>query len=699
MPPRNQAHLLATLFSPEFLRIAPYVPLPRLHAFSHYRGRQHLDTCCTGGTDGEGIERPRTCLQYGELVQFDWDWGNFRVDLSTIVDDYDDDEMPGLMSQDESDCQKTGRVRGFKPRNLTYLAHGRPVRGAGTLCLRWRRMHPIIVAIAGKVGQEDAIRVGAFTEACSDPFGYGVRLFGAGAGGGKRTGAVVVDTSGLTSLTLCASAVEILPVRGRAQNFGLWGFVAQRGHSGGSYLCPMSSTQPAGKVPGSFFIAFAAVPQSASQPNPHAQAQARYRTRNKVVEQEKARARMSRLRGARRDDAAIELRRKKSSEKLRATPLFAIYRAHARHHLAPLLANSGDETPQPEVWAEVDRELGVDEVAACLGNFQLVFKITDARAVASFDKMLVSGADLDDDDIEFMLRHQFSCSNQTQFIGHLLVILPMNRQVLAVTLPTHAVPPVDPDHPDLPDLQRARARAIAGSSFVSPAYHKGKPRRSTEVRCKLALPLDWSWRRTEKFRHFGGLASVGRDGKKSESAGQNGVNQGIERKRKRSHFAPLLGGHRTGGWGGRHALVGLFGDVQSPRETLPIQPINVLEKLLPGTLGRGDNGVRLGISYYAHVQKMVTDNRSDSAELMACQTLLMNGEVEFEETGSASSHSASSRCDGTRAWEGPVESWRGEVEGEIEGDWIDGNLAKLSKDNLSQRDAAKYGCKEIAGWQ
>ncbi|KAJ7432990.1 hypothetical protein B0H11DRAFT_2259952 [Mycena galericulata] len=129
MPPRDQAQFLAALLSPEFLRIAPYVPLPRLNVYSHYHARQHVDACGTGVTDGEGVERPGVCLQHGEFTkQFDWaqltkpfDWGRIPFDTATIVNEDEDDEMPELESQDESDCRHTGRVRGFKPRNLCKL--------------------------------------------------------------------------------------------------------------------------------------------------------------------------------------------------------------------------------------------------------------------------------------------------------------------------------------------------------------------------------------------------------------------------------------------------------------------------------------------------------------------------------------------------------------------------------------------------
>ncbi|KAJ7502415.1 hypothetical protein B0H11DRAFT_2223332 [Mycena galericulata] len=117
---------LAMLLSPEFVRIAPYVALPRLHAYSHYTCQQHVGgSSGIFATDGEGVERPfPVCPQRGELVQYDklLFWGDVRTELSALTDDDNDDEMPGLMSQDESDCEKTGRVRGFKAPPIAGLA-------------------------------------------------------------------------------------------------------------------------------------------------------------------------------------------------------------------------------------------------------------------------------------------------------------------------------------------------------------------------------------------------------------------------------------------------------------------------------------------------------------------------------------------------------------------------------------------------
>ncbi|KAJ7431003.1 hypothetical protein B0H11DRAFT_2262569 [Mycena galericulata] len=106
------------LLAPDFHRIVPYC--------SGFNG--------TGITDGEGVERPRydACFQHGELApRFDWahqyplhileDGSLHILDDGSLHVDEDDDEMPELMSQDESDSFKTNRVRGFKPRNLSKL--------------------------------------------------------------------------------------------------------------------------------------------------------------------------------------------------------------------------------------------------------------------------------------------------------------------------------------------------------------------------------------------------------------------------------------------------------------------------------------------------------------------------------------------------------------------------------------------------
>ncbi|KAJ7431296.1 hypothetical protein B0H11DRAFT_1941926 [Mycena galericulata] len=122
----RDANLLALLLAPGFVRLAPYIAIPKLHAFSHYRACQCIGS---NNTDGEGVERPRydTCLEHGELApRFDWAFQyplHAFEDASLHIDedeDEDEDEMPGLMSQDESDSLKTNRVRGFKPRNLFF---------------------------------------------------------------------------------------------------------------------------------------------------------------------------------------------------------------------------------------------------------------------------------------------------------------------------------------------------------------------------------------------------------------------------------------------------------------------------------------------------------------------------------------------------------------------------------------------------
>ncbi|KAJ7429711.1 hypothetical protein B0H11DRAFT_2264995 [Mycena galericulata] len=151
---------------------------------------------------------------------------------------------------------------------------------------------------------------------------------------------------------------------------------------------------------------------SAEAPAPvksRADSQARYRARNNDTERTKARARMARLRSARREEGAMQeapqeaLRRKQSSDRLRATPLFAAFRTHAHTHLAPLLASPGAEFA--DVWDGTDCVIADDEVAACLGPLRLDFKITDVGAVACFDKLLASHGNFDEEDLEFMFRH------------------------------------------------------------------------------------------------------------------------------------------------------------------------------------------------------------------------------------------------------------------------------------------------------
>ncbi|KAJ7439437.1 hypothetical protein B0H11DRAFT_1934586 [Mycena galericulata] len=168
---------------------------------------------------------------------------------------------------------------------------------------------------------------------------------------------------------------------------------------------PVISNQPARVL----FTTFTAGGTPASQPNARAKAQARYRAKNRQREQNKSRERMSRLREARRGGGEEELQRKASSEKLRATQ-------HAQEHIVPFLIEQ-ERKGEPEGAGEphgaegpvveaIKRDLLPDEVVACRGNFRLVFSITNARTVASFDKMLAAGEDLDDDDLEFMIRHQ-----------------------------------------------------------------------------------------------------------------------------------------------------------------------------------------------------------------------------------------------------------------------------------------------------
>ncbi|KAJ7468407.1 hypothetical protein B0H11DRAFT_1920991 [Mycena galericulata] len=159
-------------------------------------------------------------------------------------------------------------------------------------------------------------------------------------------------------------------------------------------------TEPTPMQPTSLCTAFSSKPPAAPS-NPRAEAQARYRAQHHSVEKSKARERMGRLRKARREDAE-NLRRKQSSDTLRGTEFFALYRRHVRTCLSAVLSNP---EAAKDRWDGPGRKLSADEVAASLGDIRLIFKFTDERAVASFDKLIAAGADLDDDDVEFMLRH------------------------------------------------------------------------------------------------------------------------------------------------------------------------------------------------------------------------------------------------------------------------------------------------------
>ncbi|KAJ6454057.1 hypothetical protein C8R47DRAFT_1228812 [Mycena vitilis] len=155
-----------------------------------------------------------------------------------------------------------------------------------------------------------------------------------------------------------------------------------------------------------------------------AQAQARYRARNKEQEQAKARERMQRLRSTKREAAGEVLRRKESSERLRSTPLFAVYRRHAEVHLKGLFGkdegslSGGDEltphsnggavnrspptTQEAAAWTEADVAMALEELRGA--TLRIDFNYTDEAEVAAFDKVMERGP-MDDDDVEFLLRH------------------------------------------------------------------------------------------------------------------------------------------------------------------------------------------------------------------------------------------------------------------------------------------------------
>ncbi|KAJ7106099.1 hypothetical protein C8R43DRAFT_963427 [Mycena crocata] len=149
-------------------------------------------------------------------------------------------------------------------------------------------------------------------------------------------------------------------------------------------------------------------------------AQARYRAKNREAEQQKARRRMRVLRD-----------RRASSERLRASPLFEKYRRHVERHLHPIYGNRAD----PEFMAAwdafrfrdapfdrdnarfavqysspvsaaphkemVDRQLA--ELTTC--GLKLDLDWDDPAEVAAYEHLSATVGQLDDDSIEFILRH------------------------------------------------------------------------------------------------------------------------------------------------------------------------------------------------------------------------------------------------------------------------------------------------------
>ncbi|KAJ6469549.1 hypothetical protein C8R47DRAFT_1222887 [Mycena vitilis] len=174
------------------------------------------------------------------------------------------------------------------------------------------------------------------------------------------------------------------------------------------------------------FSAFAFAPSASAEETTilhsnktRAAAQARYRAKHKDEELEKARLRMNRLREARREqkreEAEVELRRRASSDQLRATPLFEVYRRHALTHLREeFFDDATADYARYEEDQAVDNCTPAPEACDCSGmaaskeasrgQLRLDFKHTDEREVAALHKLLAAGP-VDDDDVEFLLRH------------------------------------------------------------------------------------------------------------------------------------------------------------------------------------------------------------------------------------------------------------------------------------------------------
>ncbi|KAJ7150420.1 hypothetical protein C8R46DRAFT_1043778 [Mycena filopes] len=170
-------------------------------------------------------------------------------------------------------------------------------------------------------------------------------------------------------------------------------------------------------------------PQTA---NSRALAQARYGARNREAEQECARGRMQRLRDARRDAA----QREASSERLRASDVFAEYKRHVGRHTQQLHGEVKDPTyaaaweafhlKEPPynfdredavfVLAHGDGVLSPDEetIEKCLRQLNtctliLEFDWNDDRAVAAYERLgRHQYKALDDEDFEFMFRYSLT---------------------------------------------------------------------------------------------------------------------------------------------------------------------------------------------------------------------------------------------------------------------------------------------------
>ncbi|KAJ7441780.1 hypothetical protein B0H11DRAFT_1932710 [Mycena galericulata] len=191
---------------------------------------------------------------------------------------------------------------------------------------------------------------------------------------------------------------------------------------------PASGPQPTSALPpaasGAVFTSFAASPSKT--PNAHAAAQARYRSRNRDREQEQARERMRRTREER-------VRRRTSSEQLRASPLFARYRQHVERHGGPLWVNRQDPDlylaalarfrgkggppfdrddavfilhhSHPDPPGPVPNDADVDRRLTELNRCTLVIEIRcDDEEEERTWRRISKYTELDDDDLEFIFR-------------------------------------------------------------------------------------------------------------------------------------------------------------------------------------------------------------------------------------------------------------------------------------------------------
>ncbi|KAJ7782924.1 hypothetical protein B0H16DRAFT_1447164 [Mycena metata] len=192
-------------------------------------------------------------------------------------------------------------------------------------------------------------------------------------------------------------------------------------------LLGASAQAPTPAVPNPTFY-FSTFHGNLPNPTPHAIAQAQYRARNPEAERSRARERMRRLRDSRQARAI-------SSERLRATPEFACYKAHVERHRGAVYGYSSDPvyraafdrfrlkdspveferedaifvlqhaTPQPTT------ELSEEEITSCLAQLKrctliLELDLNDPHDAAGYAELQQhAGQTLTDADLEFMFRH------------------------------------------------------------------------------------------------------------------------------------------------------------------------------------------------------------------------------------------------------------------------------------------------------